>query len=151
MPADILQDTFDVVVDDATYTFKIPTIRYRIEVPARAVEIRRRAYPAGEVSERLGISDWQAVAFSRNCALLELYLVRCSATWPYGTEDSSKVDMSKPPVVDFEKFPPDRDDTIDRVGAAFEEARARFRQGRAADGRPGGAEAVAGVGDPGAP
>ena len=67
---DVTQSTFDVVVDGDTYTFKIPTIRYRIEVAGRAADIRNRAYPEGYTYERSGVVDWQANNFSRACALL---------------------------------------------------------------------------------
>jgi hypothetical protein len=136
---DILQTTFDVNVEGETYTFKIPTIRFRIEVSGRAASVRSRAYPAGMMDERLGITDWQSIAFSRHCAILELYLVKATTAWPFGTEDVNAIDLTRPPVVDFEKFPADREDTVEAVGTAFETERARFRERRAGNGQPAGA------------
>jgi len=147
---DVLQTTFDVEHNGITYTFRIPSIKYRMEIGARAAEVRSKAYPAGQMSERIGIVDWSAVNFSRWCAMFELYLVRCTHSWPYGSENVSAIDLSKPPAVDFEKFPPEREDDVEAVGTAFEEQRARFRSGRDTDGRPSGAEAVDSGGNPGA-
>jgi hypothetical protein len=126
---EILQNEFDVEHDGEKYTFKAPGIKYRFEVGGKAADIRRRAYPEGRVSEQLGTVDWDVNIFSRNCAVLELYLVKSTVPWPYGAEDMAAVDLGKPPRVDFEKFPPGREDTVDAVGAAFVEALARFRKG----------------------
>jgi hypothetical protein len=143
---DVLQDTFNVVVDDDTYTFRIPTIRRRFEVGGRAADIRRRGYPAGQVNEQLGIVDNETWRFSRACAILELYLVKATVTWPFGTEDAMAIDPAKAPAIDFEKFPPNREDTVEAIGLAFEAELARFRAG----GNPGdgstGAKIVDGVG-----
>lgn len=136
---DLLATTFDVTVDGDTYTFKIPTIKYRMEVSGRATGIRNRAYPQGLMEERMGTVDWASVNFSRYCAILELYLVKATTAWPFGTEDVGAIDLSKPPVVDFEKFPADREDTVEAVGMAFETERARFREARNTNGRPAGA------------
>jgi len=135
----VLADTFDITVENETYTFRRPTIKYRMEVGARAIDIRRRSSAESIRNEQQGLLDLSADYFSRNCAVLELYLVRATTTWPYGTEDVGKIDLASPPQVDFEKFPADRDATVDAVGAAFVEALARFRAGRNTDGRPPGA------------
>jgi hypothetical protein len=136
---DILQNEFDVSVDGETYTFKVPSIKYRFEVGGRAIDIRRRGYTDGTLNERIGIVDRESDFFSRNCAVLELYLVKATTPWPYGTEQVQEIDLAKPPRVDFEKFPPGREDTIDAVGAAFVEGLARFRAGGNTDQRPAGA------------
>lgn len=127
---DVLQETFDIQVDGETYTFKIPSIRFRFEVGGRATDIRRKAYPVGMSNEQMGMIDNQVWAFSRSCALLELYLVKSSAPWVYGSEDVSQIDLAKPPIVDFEKFPSGREDTIDAIGIAFNEEMSRFRPRR---------------------
>lgn len=136
---EILNDTIDVVVDDETYTFKIPTIKYRFELGGRSADIRRRGYPEGAVNERMGVIDWGADNFSRACALLELYLIRATTAWPFGADTITDVDFSKSPKVDFEKFPPGKEDTIEAVGGAFAEELARFRAGRNTNGKPAGA------------
>lgn len=146
---DILQTTFDVVVDGDTYTFRAPSIRYRFEVGGHAADIRRRGYPTGLANEQMGIIDNQVWAFSRNCAVLELYLERATVPWPYGSDDVAAIDLSKPPKVDFERFPPGREDTVDAVGAAFTAELARFRAGGNTDGRSAGAQAVDSQPNPG--
>lgn len=148
---DVLQDTFEVEVGGERYTFRAPSIRYRFEVGGRSADIRRRGSPEAYLNERNGTIDWGVDGFSRSCAVLELYLVRATTPWPYGTESVAEIDWAKPPKVDFEKFPPGREDTVDALAAAFTEGLARFREGRNPDGRPAGAQAVAGEPDPGAP
>lgn len=125
---DVLQTTFDVDVDGDTYTFKIPNIRYRMEVAGRATDIRRRAYPEGVDNERNGLIDNNVYWFSRCCAILELYLQKSTCTWPYGEEDPEKIDRTKLPVVSFDKFPFGRDVTVEAVGLAFENEMNRFRK-----------------------
>ena len=46
-PADILQDELKVRVGADEYVFRIPSIRYDIEVASRAAAIRRAADPTG--------------------------------------------------------------------------------------------------------
>jgi hypothetical protein len=112
-----------------TYTFRIPTIKFDIEVGYKAAEIRNRAYPSGVGT--LGGLDLQAVNFARYCAYLELYLVRSTTLWPYGfdTDDMAQVDFSKPPLVDFEKFPVTHTDDVFTLGQTFETEVSRFRRG----------------------
>lgn len=130
---DVLQETFSVTVDDAEYHFKIPTIRYDIEVSYKSSEIRRRAYPEGEGG--LQNTDFSSVKFSYYCAYMELYLVKCATLWPYGFDDTdlSKVDPSNPPKVDFEKFPVEYTEVLYQVGVAFESKVAQFRRRRNID------------------
>jgi hypothetical protein len=142
--ADVLSETFDVEVEGETYTFKTPSIKYSVELGYRSADVRQRAYP--QARGELGTIDMQGVMFSRNCAILELYLVKATTLWPYGVIDDSKasaVDFSKSPVVDFEKFPADCEDLVMLVGGAFEEARSRFRTRRNRNAKPASAEAVA--------
>lgn len=148
---DPLQDRFDVTVGRDTFTFRMPTIRYDIEVGYKAADVRRRASP--DDMGALGALDWGTVQFSRHCAVMELYLLRSTTLWPYGfaTDDLSQVDFDKAPKVDFEKFPAECADEVTRVGVAFETEMARFRARRNSDQTPAGAQAVAGIGDPGAP
>lgn len=135
---DVLQKTFDVTVEGDIYTFKIPSIRYRVEVNGRATDIRRRAYPDGMENERQGIIDNATYWFSRCCAILELYLEKATTTWVYGEEDPEKLDRSKSPVVNFENFPFGRDTTVEAIGLAFETELGRFRKGGNSDKRPPG-------------
>lgn len=126
---DVLQTTVDIEHEGQSYTFKIPTIKFRMETAARATDVRQRAYPEGIVNERLGLIDNNTYFFSRCCAFFELYLVKATVSWPYGSEDPEKIDRSKPPAVRFENFPLGRDTTVEEVGGKFEEAIERFRKG----------------------
>ena len=134
-----LQDRFDVTVEGATYTFRIPTIRYDIEVGYRAGEIRAKAYPDG-AGAMAGL-DWQAVSFSRYCAVLELYLIKATTLWPYGfaDDDLGRVDFNNPPKVTFDTFPVSASEDVFAVGQAFEAEVARFRRRRHPDRPPAGA------------
>jgi len=150
--SDVLADRLTVTVGQHTYDFRMPSIRFDIEVGYRAADVRRRAYPEGMGA--LGAVDFSAVQFSRACAYLELYLIGASTLWPYGIADDhdlSRVDPAKPPKVDFEKFPISAADLVLEVGAAFEDAYGRFRRPGLVNGRSAGTETVAGKPDPGAP
>lgn len=138
---DILQETFALTVPKEggdEYVFKIPTIKYEIELGYRAADVRRRAYP--EAGGSLVTADYAAVTFSRACAILELYLVKASTFWPYGFSDDegTTIDFSKPPVIDFEKFPVECSELVSEIGNAFEDEVRRFRQRRHRDKRPAG-------------
>lgn len=149
------QDTFDVTVENEdgskdTYTFRIPGIRFDIEVAYRAADIRNRIAPqsGGAIT---GL-DMQSIILSRSGAILELYLVKATTLWPYGVDedDVTKVDTTRKPAVDFDKFPFNRTDDVYRVGARFEEELARFRRrGNTGKGSAGG-ETVGRGEDPGA-
>jgi hypothetical protein len=145
-----LQDRFDVTLGTDVYTFRMPTIKFDIEVGYRAGEVRAKAYPPGVGA--LGGVDFQAVNFSRYCAILELYLLKATTLWPYGysDDDLGKVDFNRPPEVNFEKFPFGATDDVWAVGAAFEAEIQKFRRRRDPDAARAGAETVAGSGDAGA-
>lgn len=150
--SDVLADRFTVDVDNQTYDFRIPSIRFDIEVGYKAADVRRRAFP--EAGGALGAVDFQAVQFSRACAYLELYLIGSSTLWPYGFADDadmSKINAANPPKVDFEKFPVSAAETLLEVGFAFEQKYAQFRRPRHPGNGSTGAEAVAGKQDPGSP
>jgi len=149
--SDVLADRFTVEVDDHAYEFKIPSIRYDIEVGYRAADIRRRAVP--ESGGALGAVDFQTVQFSRACAYLELYLIGASTLWPYGLEDDdlSKINMANPPAVNFEKFPLYAADMVMNVGVAFEQKYADFRRPRNRRQGSAGTEAMAGSENSGTP
>ena len=150
--SDVLADRFTITVDGFEYEFRIPPITYDIAVGYRAADIRRRAFPEGMGA--LGAVDFNAVQFSRACAYLELYLIGASTLWPYGIADDSdlsKINMSNPPAVVFEKFPVSAADTILDVGYAFEQHYAQFRRPRHSGNRSTGTETVAGQQDPRTP
>ncbi len=122
--SDILGNQIEIDFLDQTYVFKIPSINFELEVDSRIVDIRRRATPSA-LFQGLDIA---ANRQARYMAIFELYLKKSTTLWPYGYEDSdlSKVDWSKPPVVDSQKFPVQKLQTLFSVGAAFEEEFGRF-------------------------
>ena len=128
-----------MTVEGSTYTFKIPTIAYDMQVGYRAAEIRAKAYPEG--AGAMGGLDWQAVSFSRYCAIIELYLLKSTTLWPYGFTDDNlaKVDLNAPPKVEFDKFPVSASEDVFAVGQAFESEVARFRRRRHSNQQPAGA------------
>ena len=110
----------------------------------RCADVRRRAFPAqgGVLPGDFGL-DYAAVTFARSCAILELYLVRASEQWPFSPGPDGK------PTIDFDKFPPEREDTVQRLANEFDSEVARFRTRRNSDNALGGTEAVAGEPNPG--
>lgn len=144
---EILQTTMDVKVDGATYTFKIPDIRMRFEIAARAAEIRRRAVPNGAPVDS---QEPDAIYFSRECAILELYLVKSTESWVYGEESPEKIDITNPPTVDFMRFPDDKGTIVSQIAGGFDAELTRFRQSRNSNKRPTGGEVVASGENPGA-
>lgn len=155
--SDPLQDRFDVTIEYPAeeegkppqrdvYTFRRPTIKYEIQVSTKAADVRLRAHPEG-AGAMAGL-DMNAVMFARYCAIIELYLLTATTPWPWGVldEDRDKIDFSKPPKVDFEKFPVQATDDVWRVGQAFEVEWGRFRSRRNTNGSSVGAEVVDGVG-----
>jgi hypothetical protein len=136
----ILQKEFDVEVDGEKYSFRMPSVHYDIEVAAKAAEIRRRAVKTiGYLENGL---DTTAMAWSRYCAILELYLVHSPDEWCVSPGADKK------PQVVSDEFPLDRTETVYALGAGFEAEMSRFRSRRGGDRRAGG-EAVAGVENPG--
>ena len=123
-----------------TYVFRKPGIRFQIEVGYRSGDVRRRAYPPAAGGLGDFSLDYNAVQFSRYCAYLELYMLRSDAdpAWTHSPGPDGK------PTVDFDKFPAEREDTVVRLGQAFEAEVARFRARGNPDGTSPGAQTVAG-------
>ena len=120
--SDPMSPTFDVVVEGETYTFRKPTIKMAIELGYKAADVRRRAFPAaGGALPNDYTLDYQSIRFAQACAVMELYLTGSDQTWPFSAGTDGK------PVVNFEQFPPDREDTIWKIGAGFDTEVARFR------------------------
>lgn len=117
-PADVLQDELTVTVRETDYVFRLPTIRYDIEVAARALAIRRRADPEGG-GAIYGIGE-QAARLSFALAIMELYLAG-GPEWPFSPGPAGK------PAVNHEKFPRNKTALVYEIGGAFEQAYERFR------------------------
>jgi len=140
---DITDDRIRVTVGGDDYEFRIPSIRFDIEVGYRSRAIRRAAAPAegGDIS---GL-DWFTINFTTYCAIMELYLVATSAPdhWPFTADAAGK------PVVDSAKFPLRKRNTVMEVGGAFNEAFIRFCNDGVSDGHAAGTETVDGGKTPG--
>lgn len=115
---ELLQDKFDVTVRDKRYTFRMPSIRYDMEVGYKAAEIRRSADPAGVGA--WNTADYVADTFSRYCAIIELYLVAADEEWPFSPGKDGK------PVVDSSRFPLKKRTTVYEIGGAFQQTFDRF-------------------------
>src|ERR1700679_4008934 len=98
--ADPLSPTFDLAIDGESYVFRKPGIYYRIELGYRAVEVRRKAYPAAGGVLDFGV-DRDTVDFARNCAIMELYLDKSDQKWPFSAGEGGR------PSVDSSRFPPE--------------------------------------------
>jgi hypothetical protein len=134
-PSDVLQDELTVSVRGVDYVFRLPSIRYDIEVAGRASSIRRAADPASG-GQIYGIGE-RAARLSFALAIMELYL-KAGPEWPFSAGPGGK------PVVNHEKFPRDKTATVYEIGGAFEEAYARFCDDGTADVNRASAEALAG-------
>ena len=116
--ADVVQTELTVTVENGTYEFKIPSIRYDIEVATRAARIRRLADPSGGTSPyELG---GRATGLSWALAQMELYLIRSSTTWPFSPGPTGE------PVVDHTKFDARKGRLVMAIGEAFDAEYARF-------------------------
>jgi hypothetical protein len=133
---EILQNSFDVTIGSDVFTFRVPSIRFDIEVSYKAAEVRRRAYPAGGGSTQ--DMDNMAYAFSRGIAYMELYLERANVDWPWSAGKDGK------PTIDFERFPAHKGGAIYDIVAGFDEEYGRFRRTGSFNREPVGEEVVAG-------
>ena len=124
----VTPQTIDVKLGDDTFTFKVPTIRFDMEVSYRAAAVRRRAVP--ESSGFADAIDNQAFQFSRFAAMIELYLTAATVEWPWSPGADGK------PVVDVDKFPLEHLDDVYGLGAGFEAEMSRFRRPRVVDPKP---------------
>lgn len=124
----VTAQTIDVKYENETFTFRMPTIKFDVEVAYRAANIRHRAVPEGQGFA--GNLDYSAIEFARCAALMELYLEKATVEWPWTSGEGGK------PAVDFEKWPLDQIDSVYGIGAAFQTEMSRFRRPRAADQQP---------------
>jgi hypothetical protein len=138
---DLLQSEIAVTVRGEKYTFRMPSIRFEIEVGYKANDICGRSMPDGLTPSAtlLGPGN-RAYNFAYCCALLELYLKKATTEWPL---------TDGPGNVNSEKFPFGKSQVVEEIGVALGAELNRFRDDRPADGKPPGAESVAGKQDPG--
>ena len=109
---ELLQDKFDVVVRGKRYTFRVPSIRYDMEVGYKAAQLRRLADPEG-IGD-LNAVDFAAVTSARACAVMELYLIAADEDWPFTAGSDGK------PKVDSSLFPLRKRRLVAEIGGTFQ-------------------------------
>lgn len=127
--SEVFQEELTITVRGDEYVFRTPSIRYDIEIAARASSIRRKADPEGASPYDLGGT---AVRFSYALATLELYL-KAGPAWVFSAGTAGK------PVVAHEKFAPNKGSLVSEIGEAFDAEYARFLAGGATDDGSAGA------------
>lgn len=135
--ADVLQSEIAVTVRDEKYTFRMPSIRFEIEVGYKANDICGRSMPDNSSPQAsiLGPGG-RAYNFAWCCAVMELYLIRATTEWPF-TDGPGKVNS--------DKFSFAKSQAVEEIGGAFSAELNRFRDDRPADDDTTGKKAVAGV------
>lgn len=138
---DVLQNEVIVTVRGDKYTFRMPSIRFEMEMGYKTNDICGRAMPEGSspTASLLGPGN-RAYNFAWCCAVLELYLIRATTEWPF---------TDGPGRVNSDKFSFGRSQTVEEIGSAFSLELNKFRDAGSADANGAGAEAVVGVKDPG--
>jgi hypothetical protein len=138
---DLLQSEVVVTVRGEKYTLRMPSIRFEMEVGYKTNDICSRSLPEGSTAgaSLLGPGN-RAYNFAWCCSVLELYLKKATTEWPF---------TDGPGNVNSDKFPFNKSQVIEEIGSAFSLELNRFRDDRPADGKPPGAESVAGKQDPG--
>lgn len=134
---DVLQTEIVVAVRGNNYTFRMPSIRFEIEMGYRANDICGRSMPEDSTPQAslLGPGN-RAFNFAWYCAAMELYLIRATTEWPF---------TGGPGRVVSERFPLGKAQTVEEIGSAFSVELNRFRDDGSADDNANGKEAVAGV------
>ena len=117
--SDVLQETFTVNIRDKNYVFRIPSIRFDIEVGYESRRIRQDADPLGRGD--LNNIDAATIQFALYCAIIKLYLVSADVQWIYSAGPDGK------PVIDPLKFPRNKNTTVYLIGEAFIKEYERFR------------------------
>jgi hypothetical protein len=134
---DVLQSEIVVTVRGEKYTFRMPSIRFEMEVGYKANDICGRAMPdnSSPTASLLGPGN-RAYNFAWCCAVLELYLIRATAEWPF---------TDGPGRVNADKFSFGKSQVVEEIGSAFSLELNRFRDAGSANTDAAGAEVVAGV------
>lgn len=127
MPAELTQTTIEVVSDEETFVFRIPSVREFARVGTRSHALRAADSPTTNGSE-WGLDPMTADLY-RGMALFEVLLERadCKDNWPF-TEVDGK------PRVDSSKFPPQVTFTVIDVQRRFDEAYRKFLDGWSGNG-----------------
>ena len=133
--SDLTKTTVDVVVNDETFVFRIPSVREFAKVGARAHELRRADSPSTNGSE-WGL-DPTSIDLYRGMALFEVLLEKADAkdNWPF-SESNGKL------VVDSSKFPPRVTFAVIQANRGFDEAYSRFLEGGDGDGKSSSEDTV---------
>ena len=139
--AEVLQREFAVTVRGEKYTFRMPSIEFEIEVGYRTNDICGVSLPEGSTSAAslLGPGN-RAYNFAWCRAVMELYLIRATAKWPF---------TDGPGLVNSAKFSFNKSQVVEEIGLAFSNEMNRFRDDRLADDDQSGEKIVVGQQDPG--
>ena len=93
----IIKDELTVKVGDHEYTFKIPSIKDRLQIAAYAVKLRRDADPDGQVIA-LGY-DPSIVAYTEVLATFMTLIKSSDAPWVYSPDNNGQ------PSLNIDKWP----------------------------------------------
>ena len=141
---ELLQDTLDVVVDNESYVFTIPTyadeIRLGMRERAIRVDMEREALGPDATVTGLPTGDYATEFMIRTAAQFAM-LCRRGPKWVWSDGPNGE------PVADYKQWTRDKVDLAARVGSAFQDALARFRASGPANKQPDSTEAVAGKPD----
>jgi hypothetical protein len=134
---DVLQNEIVVTVRGEKYTFRMPSIRFEMEIGYRANDICGRSVPEGSSPQAtlLGPGN-RAYNFAWCCAVMEMYLIRATTEWPF---------TDGPGRVNADRFPFNKTQLVEEIGSAFGAELNRFRDDGSADQHDAGEKTVDGV------
>jgi hypothetical protein len=92
-----LKNQIEVMYENQSYTFKIPSIKDRIRIAGVAADLRKSADPQGN-GITLGY-DPTTVLFTDTVATLMVLLITTSAPWVY------TIGLDGKPTIDLDKWP----------------------------------------------
>jgi hypothetical protein len=93
----VIKDELTVKVGDHEYTFKIPSVRDRLRIAARAVQLRSESNPQGQVVS-LGY-DPSIVGYTEILATFTTLIKATDAPWVYSPDANGQ------PTIDIDKWP----------------------------------------------
>lgn len=141
----ILENTIEIADPEdpnIKYEFRVPGIKDQLTLGMKARAIRRANDPTGS-GDLLGL-DQETAMLSWSLGAFETLLTASGAKWPYSE------DANKKPVVDYQKFPPERFDTVLHVGLRLDAEIGRFRKNWTANWKSTEPKTVDGSSNPGA-
>src|SRR5689334_11354997 len=147
--ADFLKPTLTIKAGGHDFIFRVPSPLDKARLGAREASIRRQIDPTG--SGWADGYDLETFYLIRGMAVMELFLQQSDAKWAFAELPAGQDGPAGGVRVDINAFPAGKEDVIAEVGREFQSALDRFHGRGAGSGEPAVSEAVACVGDPGAP